>query len=443
MKWAQKNKHSSSSSLRFPTTSNVFTLSTLFSKFKQMGMKPEREPIKGKQEQQNAATWSSLMNDRGSKESRFYAKEDDTFWRLSFGEDSREGRKKKISVYNSVLYESDDEVDYPFSSYQSCSSASTKVPNKEYHKFSNMVSDIQRARELPKNMEIWPEFEVFKGEDNKEKRGFRKSRRETTRDRRKSKQEVSEEKLSELEKEGDKANDDSTSLEHKYERKLQPVRTIQTTERETVSHLRRHMRSLSNLRRIEEGEDEIAALKLEETDEHSARPLKDFETTIVFPKNERGGKSMHISRETPRSRTRSSCKVRIHSPRTPSKSEVCKIKALEDMKKAKMKMARMSKQRTVEVRTGMETFAVVKCSFDPQQDFRDSMVEMITEKRIRRPDEMEELLACYLALNSDAYHDLIIKVFRQVWFELNHIQLHPELGNDSHRHFENAKRPDS
>ncbi|KAK6123963.1 hypothetical protein DH2020_042308 [Rehmannia glutinosa] len=61
----------------------------------------------------------------------------------------------------------------------------------------------------------------------------------------------------------------------------------------------------------------------------------------------------------------------------------------------------------------------VKSSFNPQQDFRDSMVEMISEKGITRSDELEELLACYLTLNCDGYHELIIKVFRQVCFELS------------------------
>ncbi|KAJ0082898.1 hypothetical protein Patl1_10432 [Pistacia atlantica] len=64
--------------------------------------------------------------------------------------------------------------------------------------------------------------------------------------------------------------------------------------------------------------------------------------------------------------------------------------------------------------TDLESFAVVKTSFDPQKDFRDSMNEMIMEKKISQPEELEELLACYLTLNSDEYHDLIIKVFRQV-----------------------------
>ncbi|XP_047160865.1 transcription repressor OFP1 [Vigna umbellata] len=65
-----------------------------------------------------------------------------------------------------------------------------------------------------------------------------------------------------------------------------------------------------------------------------------------------------------------------------------------------------------------ESFAVVKSSFDPQKDFRESMVEMIVENNIRASKDLEDLLACYLSLNSDQYHDLIIKVFKQIWFDL-------------------------
>ncbi|KAK6943252.1 Ovate protein family, C-terminal [Dillenia turbinata] len=65
-----------------------------------------------------------------------------------------------------------------------------------------------------------------------------------------------------------------------------------------------------------------------------------------------------------------------------------------------------------------ESFAVVKSSMDPQKDFRDSMVEMILENNIWASKDLEELLACYLSLNSDEYHDLIIKVFKQIWFDL-------------------------
>ncbi|XP_020210028.1 transcription repressor OFP1 [Cajanus cajan] len=63
-------------------------------------------------------------------------------------------------------------------------------------------------------------------------------------------------------------------------------------------------------------------------------------------------------------------------------------------------------------------FAVVKSSFDPQSDFRESMVEMIVENNIRASKDLEDLLACYLSLNSSEYHDLIVKAFEQIWFDM-------------------------
>ncbi|KAJ8533148.1 hypothetical protein K7X08_016037 [Anisodus acutangulus] len=65
-----------------------------------------------------------------------------------------------------------------------------------------------------------------------------------------------------------------------------------------------------------------------------------------------------------------------------------------------------------------EIFAVVKSSKDPQRDFKESMAEMIVENNIRTSKDLEELLACYLSLNSDHHHDLIIKVFKQIWFDI-------------------------
>ncbi|XP_030538784.2 transcription repressor OFP1 [Rhodamnia argentea] len=70
-------------------------------------------------------------------------------------------------------------------------------------------------------------------------------------------------------------------------------------------------------------------------------------------------------------------------------------------------------------RSVSDSFAVMKSSLDPQRDFRDSMVEMIVENDIRASKDLEELLACYLSLNSDEYHDLIVNVFKQIWFDLN------------------------
>ncbi|TYJ19998.1 hypothetical protein E1A91_A09G230600v1 [Gossypium mustelinum] len=67
--------------------------------------------------------------------------------------------------------------------------------------------------------------------------------------------------------------------------------------------------------------------------------------------------------------------------------------------------------------------AVVKSSCDPQRDFRESMVEMIMENNIRASKDLEDLLACYLSLNSDEYHDVIIKVFKQIWFDLSNVRM--------------------
>lgn len=62
--------------------------------------------------------------------------------------------------------------------------------------------------------------------------------------------------------------------------------------------------------------------------------------------------------------------------------------------------------------------AVVRASADPKRDFQESMMEMIAANGIRGTHELEELLACYLSLNSREYHDVIVKVFEQVWFNL-------------------------
>ncbi|XWS18547.1 hypothetical protein CRYUN_Cryun32bG0054500 [Craigia yunnanensis] len=99
------------------------------------------------------------------------------------------------------------------------------------------------------------------------------------------------------------------------------------------------------------------------------------------------------------------------------------------MKKAKLKM-KATKQTTISGTTRLENFAMVKCYFDPNKDFRDSMIKMIRDKRISQPKELEELLACYLTLSSDAYQDLIIKVFQQVWFDLNQASSYRDLQNE-------------
>lgn len=43
---------------------------------------------------------------------------------------------------------------------------------------------------------------------------------------------------------------------------------------------------------------------------------------------------------------------------------------------------------------------------------------MIMEHNMSTKEEFEQLLACYFSLNSVTYHDLLIKVFEQICFEI-------------------------
>ncbi|XP_042504101.1 transcription repressor OFP4-like [Macadamia integrifolia] len=106
-------------------------------------------------------------------------------------------------------------------------------------------------------------------------------------------------------------------------------------------------------------------------------------------------------------------KLRAISPRIASK----KIQAYNRKISASATNSR-SRRKSIS-----DSFAVVKSSFDPQRDFRESMVDMIVENNLRASKDLEELLACYLSLNSNEYHDLIVKVFEQIWFDLTYTRL--------------------
>ena len=60
------------------------------------------------------------------------------------------------------------------------------------------------------------------------------------------------------------------------------------------------------------------------------------------------------------------------------------------------------------------SLAIVKLSENPAEDFRQSMREMMMTMTMGS-EEMEELLRCYLTLNSPHLHDLIQEVFCDVW----------------------------
>uniref|UniRef100_A0A0E0DPY7 Transcription repressor n=1 Tax=Oryza meridionalis TaxID=40149 RepID=A0A0E0DPY7_9ORYZ len=63
-------------------------------------------------------------------------------------------------------------------------------------------------------------------------------------------------------------------------------------------------------------------------------------------------------------------------------------------------------------------FAVVKASKEPARDFRESMVEMVVKNGMRSPEDLLELLECYLSLNAREHHGVIMEAFRGVWVEI-------------------------
>ncbi|CAK7329143.1 unnamed protein product [Dovyalis caffra] len=65
-----------------------------------------------------------------------------------------------------------------------------------------------------------------------------------------------------------------------------------------------------------------------------------------------------------------------------------------------------------------DSIAVVKDSNDPFQDFKNSMLQMILEKNIYSKDDLEELLNCFLELNSPCHHSVIVKAFSEIWNEI-------------------------
>lgn len=438
MKWGRRKPppSASPSSSRPSFVSHVFPMSWL-SKFKHMSISPKPKPGKVKQKGKESSVSMSPPQCASGNGGRFYGgNDDDAFWRLSFGEETMSA-KMNTGALKSVWYASNDELGVPSSSCRGCRSNATKVGEREEEeKLREMVLGLRKKREMLKDVEISPEMEARYGEKRTESKTPRRRIERRWKLRQTNRQWV-EEKALELETGSHEAELKATKSVEKEALKRIPSRTSRTTKGDrcklVASGSRKHSSASSQNHNYNSGlnttaeEDIFATQNVEETEPEvfSAenlgsewQKLKELKIEELKLKSEKQRKSLHISRDTQR-RTKQHSKVRVYSPRTPSKVEICKIKALEDIRKSKLKMKRKAKEKTAEGITGLESFAMVKCSFDPQQDFRDSMVEMIMEKRISRPEELEELLACYLTLNSDEYHDLIIKVFRQVWFDMN------------------------
>ncbi|XP_050219664.1 probable transcription repressor OFP9 [Mercurialis annua] len=58
--------------------------------------------------------------------------------------------------------------------------------------------------------------------------------------------------------------------------------------------------------------------------------------------------------------------------------------------------------------------AMEKNSYDPREDFRESMVGMIMANRLKQPKQLRSLLNYYMSINSQDYHAIILEAFHEV-----------------------------
>ncbi|KAL8206000.1 hypothetical protein R6Q57_009551 [Mikania cordata] len=86
-----------------------------------------------------------------------------------------------------------------------------------------------------------------------------------------------------------------------------------------------------------------------------------------------------------------------------SKAQVCKRDVVHDQNKFS------------------SSCCIVKSTFDPCKELKESMMEMIVDCNILASQDLEKLLAFYLSLNSNEYHDMIVKSFEEIWLTFDFV----------------------
>lgn len=397
MKWGgRKISSSSSSEPSFISQTQKASQFSWLPKFMQMRINSEPNPakIKHKENQNSTSSAGSSSSSHYSCRNgdRFYAGYDGVFRKQSCEEDSTDKRSKDF----------DDNVIASSSFHSGRSNAmrngrregAPKLKEKREEQ-RKLLNDQKVSKEMMDEYNRELEYEYLR------RRFERKA------------QQVLQAQLLKLEREIKEVEFASGKEVEKDVLQFESPRTICTPR--THSFASSDSKNFRNIL-----EDRVFSTQNFEKNDSTTQKRLSSEKQNLKVKIEKQTQPLHVSREVQRRKPKHSSKVRINSPRMASISKVesCKIKAIEDMRKAKLKVKKERKE-IVEETPELDSFAVIKSSLDPKQDFRDSMIEMIMEKQISQPQEMEELLACYLTLNADEYHDLIIKVFRQVWFDMS------------------------
>ncbi|XP_057985324.1 transcription repressor OFP5-like [Hevea brasiliensis] len=336
MKWGRKKPSSPSATSRSFLISQVLPTSWL-TKFKQTSINSGQKHanVKQKGKWNSDYTNSSLCANGAGK---FCEGDGDAFWRLSFGEDNLYGMKS-TNVLQSVRYNSNKDLEFPPSSYNSCRSNTSRVNgNGQAQKFSNVASQVRKMKGLQKEEEI-----LLEQTCTREKvADFRTSRLKVARDKklRKGTRRVFKEKPLELDGRPHEPERIPRNAVMKSKYVTEPRRTGGMVEREDCKLAAADSRkdccvsSMSSRdsygRKIDEdcvfaGENGSDGFSLEKFSFEWPK-LKEKKIEALKSRSEEQRKSLHIRRDLQRKRQRQ----RVYSPRTASKVEICKIKALED-----------------------------------------------------------------------------------------------------------------
>ncbi|KAG6416674.1 hypothetical protein SASPL_124109 [Salvia splendens] len=388
-----------------------------FSKFKQTG--GSLDTGSGKKQQRGKLDFSTVNSSlpAGCRQARFYRLDDDAYWTLSFRKDRGvrgcDGRRRSSRI-NPLWYDSDEEFLVAVSGFREA-----QLPRKELETIPE-TDTIKMKQDRCTDTVIREKRRDRLKKENIDVRRSRKLRGRVKRKNRKAELRV---RLDQ----GDEEENESSNLEGEQVSPTQLQKADQVKEEShdsAVSNSRNHQNiSFQTFGWSSDGEDDKevrvsrdldgkgSAATSERLSTSKCQNLENMKIEEFKKKTEEFQKEAAYITRRFRSRKVKRNRKNARGSRTESR-----IQAFKGMKSQTKE--RESEEEGVESSTIYNSFAVVKSSFNPQQDFRDSMVEMIQEKGIRHREELQELLAFYLTLNSDQHHDLIINVFQQVWFEL-------------------------
>jgi uncharacterized protein (TIGR01568 family) len=103
-------------------------------------------------------------------------------------------------------------------------------------------------------------------------------------------------------------------------------------------------------------------------------------------------------------RTSEELKLRPIQTKPRKSSKKIEMRSISPRCNSRQKLRRWVTQSSLEV----------KYSSNPEEDFMESIVEMIVETNIVELKDLEELFGCYVSLNSREHHDAIVKVFEKI-----------------------------